>query len=82
MLNAFGVWLKPFHHAQLFSEFEPLGVHGAPLQIARQAGQNNVITGVPLAVVHTVQRPLPRRHHVPVNELAALATVRAAQLTY
>ncbi len=74
--------LKPFDNPQLFTEFESLGVHGAPLQIACQTCQNHIIPAVPLVVVHTVQGPLSRRHHVLVDELAALATVRAAQLTY
>jgi hypothetical protein len=74
--------LKPFDNPQLFSEFESLGVHGAPLQIAGQAGQNNIVAIVPLVIVHAVQGPLSRRHHVLVDELAALATVRASHLAH
>ena len=76
------VGLKPLDNPQLFSEFESLGVHGASLQIACQARQNHVITVVSLVIVHTIQCPLSRRHHILVNELAAFTTISTAHFTY
>jgi hypothetical protein len=77
LVTVFRFGLNPFDNPQLFSEFESLGIHGASLQIAGQTCQNHVACSVSLVIVHTVQRPLSRRHHIFVNELAAFTAVRA-----
>ena len=70
--------LKPLDNTQLFPEFEPLGIHCAPLQVAGQTGYNHVAGIVSQVVVNPVQGPLTLRHDVLINELATLATVSAS----